>query len=576
MINNIKFSDEFYNDEVELWNRIIQYSYDVVHGKIKACKKHIWACARFLKDIDKSINDPDYEFYFDVEELNQFNEWASLFKHRVGVLKGKNIELVDWQLFMSANIFCWKNKKNGYRRIKKVYIQVARKNAKSQFLAIISSYHCFLEDEQAEVYITGWTSKGSKIVFKEIEFQLKGVEEFKNKFKSSYGKITHLKSGGEIIPLSREAKENGDGTNPSLGIADEYHQHKTSEIYDSIESGMGARPQPLMVIITTSGFRLDYPCFKEYLYVSKILNPDHQIENEEYFIMICEIDPEDNINDEENWIKANPIACTYEEGINKIRSDLKTAQDAPEKMRTFLTKRMNRWVDMKEDGYMNMMKWNKCERVFDLSKFIGMDCVLGVDLSTKLDLTSIAFEFKIDGKYYGYQHSFMPEEQYRIRMNENKFPFNVWRDQGYLTITEGSVIDYNYVKKYILDTIEEFNINILEICYDPYNATQFMNDMRDLGFIDVEIRQGVFTLNEPTKDLRDKVYEENFLHCGDGLFSWAMGNAVSKQNAQEFVMLDKSKSSEKIDPSVAMINAHCRGMKILGDGLNDIMISPNI
>ena len=130
----------------------------------------------------------------------------------------------------------------------------------------------------------------------------------------------------------------------------EYHSHKTSEIYDVILSGMVARPQPLMNVITTAGFDLTRPCYKEYEYVSKILDPNIDIENEEYFAIICELDKEDNIKDESVWIKANPIVATYEEGLNYLRGELKSALDAPEKLRNFLTKNMNKWVDMREGG----------------------------------------------------------------------------------------------------------------------------------------------------------------------------------------------------------------------------------
>ncbi len=279
-------------------------------------------------------------------------------------------------------------------------------------MGVIASYECFLSEEQAEVYLAGWDKEQSSIVYREIKYQIESAELLKAKYTDSYGRITHLKSGSFIKPLSREAKNTGDGTNPSLGIVDEYHAHKTSEIYDVILSGMVAREQPLMVIITTAGFDLSRPCFKEYQYVSKILDSNNSVENEEYFVIVCELEPEDDIKDESNWIKANPIVATYENGLNYLRGELKAALDAPEKMRNFLTKNMDKWVDMKENGYMNMIKWSEAEEVFTLEKFIGMDCVMGMDLSTKLDLTSIAFEFCIDGIYYTYQHSFMPQETY--------------------------------------------------------------------------------------------------------------------------------------------------------------------
>ncbi|MBJ8026223.1 terminase TerL endonuclease subunit, partial [Bacillus cereus] len=134
--------------------------------------------------------------------------------------------------------------------------------------------------------------------------------------------------------------------------------HPTSEIYDVLVSGSGARPQPLMMIITTAGFNLSHPCYRvEYQYVSKILDPNIDIENEEYFVMVNELDKDDEITNPEVWEKANPILCSYEEGRSFLKGELQSALDVPEKMRNYLTKNMNRWVDRKENGYMDMQKW---------------------------------------------------------------------------------------------------------------------------------------------------------------------------------------------------------------------------
>lgn len=198
----------------DLFNRVDKYADDIINGNIIACKKHIWSCKRFKND----FNNPNY--YFDKVELLKFYLWSRQFKHRAGVLKNKVIELTDFQLFIIANLFCWKRKDNNYRRYRKAYIQISRKNAKSQLLSLIASYECFLSDEQAEVYLSGWDKEQSSIVYREIESQLQGCDRLKGKYKNSYGKVTSLKDGSFIKPLSREARNTGDGTNPSVGIVD--------------------------------------------------------------------------------------------------------------------------------------------------------------------------------------------------------------------------------------------------------------------------------------------------------------------------------------------------------------------
>ena len=534
----------------ELFSRVVDYANDIVNKKILACEKHIFSCKRFLED----FNNPNY--YFDKVELLKFYLWSRQFKHRAGVLKNEIIELIDFQLFVIANLFCWKRKDNGYRRYRKAYIQLARKNAKSQLLSLIASYECFLSDEQSEVYLAGWDKEQSSIVYREIESQLRNSQRLQGKYKCSYGKITNLKDGGFIKPLSREARNTGDGTNPSIGIIDEYHAHKTSEIYDVILSGMVARQQPLMNIITTAGFDLTRPCYKEYEYVSKILDPNIDIENEEYFAIICELDKDDNIKDETVWIKANPVVATYEEGLNYLRGELKSALDAPEKLRNFLTKNMNKWVDMREGGYMDMSKWKKAYKGFNFKDFKSKSCIVGIDLATKLDLTSIGFEFVQDGKYYVLSHSFMPRDTFEKRVREARLPFKLWEEEGWITVTEGMVVDYNYIKKYIQDIEEKYEITITDICYDPWNASQFANDMSELGYSMIEIRQGIRTLGEPCKSFREEAYSGNLFHNNNPVLNWACSNAITKQDANANFMLDKSQSSDKIDPLASLINAH--------------------
>ncbi|PEF61154.1 terminase large subunit [Bacillus cereus] len=561
---------------MRLEERLMQYVYDISYGNILACKKHKWACERFLRDLERTQED-ECPFYFDREQLYDFYEWCKQFKHFKGVLAGQYIELTDFQLFVAANIFCFLIKDTNNRRFLRVFIELARKNAKSQFLALIASYITFLSDQQEECYIAGWDRQQSSLVYNDILKQLGACDMLSKKYKDSYGKITHIKSGSTITPLSKEAKKTGDGTNPSLGIVDEYHAHDTSEIYDVIDSGMGARENTLMFIITTAGFNINGPCYKEYKYCSRILDPnDLGVENDEYFVVICELDKDDDIKDETNWIKANPIVATYEAGMKKLHSDLKVALDNPEKMRSFLTKRMNIWVNRKENGYMDMSRWNKCDEVIDLSELRGMECTVGADLSAKIDLTSVDFEFKKDEKYVVISHSFIPEDTLFEKMKTDKVPYDIWAQQGWITVTPGSVVDYNFVKEYIKTMESDNDFKIKEICADPWNATQFMQDMEAEGYVVVEIRQGMATLSGPTKDFREQVYQKKIIHNNNPVLNWAIGNAVTKQDANENIMLDKSKATERIDPIAAVINSHVRCMLNSGEmDLNSYILSQN-
>ena len=542
---------------------LIDYSNDVISGEIVSCQKHKQACQRFLLDIYRE-GTKEFPYFFDEDKAFKFIKWMSIFKHTKGVLQGKNIEPHEIQVFVFSNIYGWTNKDTGKRRFKKAYWQVGRKNAKSQSLACVSSYEAMaLGENMSEIYIGATKAEQSKIVWKETAAQIKGADFLKGKYKIAYGKIEHLKSSSFIEALSKDANKSGDGFNPQCGIIDEYHAHKTSEIYDVLDSGMGARPQPLIMIITTAGFELQHPCYSvEYLYVSKILDPNNPIENEEYFVMVNELDKDDDIKDEKNWEKANPILCSYEEGRSYLRGQLKAALDVPEKMRNFLTKNMNIWVDQRDNGYMNMSKWKECESKIDWERYRGKEAIIGVDLSAKIDLTSITFETKEEDKYLIKSHSFMPEDTMDAKRKTDKVPYDLWEKQGWITTTPGAVVDYSFIKSFIKDKEERFGVIIKEICADPWNATQFMQDMEAEGYEVVEIRQGIQTLGGPTKDFREQTYQKNIIHDGSPVLTWATGNAVTRQDANENIMLDKSKSTDRIDPIASAINSHVRAMVV--------------
>ncbi|MEK4149020.1 terminase TerL endonuclease subunit [Robertmurraya sp. FSL W8-0741] len=533
--------------------QLIEYSEQVINGDIIACEKHKWACQRFLFDLEREDTD-DFPYVFDESKGERFLDWMRLFKHRKGVLAGQHIEPHIIQKFIFGNIYGWVHRVTKYRRFSKGYWQVGRKNAKSQSLGAVGSYEASAFGEpSSEVYCAATKKEQAKIVWEETQKMIEGCGDLADKFRTAYGTITHIKSDSIIRPLSKEDRKSGDGYNPQCGIIDEYHAHETDEMYEIIESGMGARPQPLMMIITTAGLDLNNPCYRvEYHYVSQILDPNSPIENDNYFVMINELDKEDDVSDESNWQKANPILCSYENGIEYLRKRLKAALDVPEKMAKFLTKNMNLWVDQKQGGYMPLSKWNAC-KVDEDPDLTGKDVYIGVDLSKKIDLSSVGFIFPMDYGFHVKQHSFMPEDALKERQAKDRVPYAHWIDKGWLSVTPGSVVDYSYIEDWIANKVEEEGWNPILLCYDPYGATQFAQNMNARGFTVVEVRQGFQTLSEPTKDFREHSYQQKITHDGDELLAWAIGNAMTEIDANENIRLSKRKSRERIDPIAAII-----------------------
>jgi phage terminase large subunit-like protein len=537
---------------------LIKYSEDVLNGDIVACEKHKWACLRFLNDLDREGTD-EFPYIFNENLAERFLDWMRLFKHRKGVLAGKKIEPHIIQKFVFGNIYGWIHKDTGFRRFNKGYWQVGRKNAKSQSCGAVGSYEGSAFGEPfAEVYMAATKKDQAKIVWEETEAMINGNPDLRDRFKVAYGTITHIKSGSIIKPLSKEDRKTGDGYNPQCGIIDEYHAHETSEMYDIIDSGMGARPQPLLLIITTAGFNLNNPCYQvEYKYVSQILDPNSPVENENYFVMINELDKGDDIKDEKNWEKANPILASYEEGRRYLRGQLKIALDVPEKMKNFLTKNMNIWVDAKDDGYMDMSKWRDCKS--DDTDIDGLPIWLGADLSMTTDLTSVGWvAVDEDGEFIVGQHSFMPEERLKEKMATDKVRYDLWVEQGYLTLTPGEMVDYTVVEEWIEKFAEGKHVQ--EFAYDKWNAMHLAQNLEKKGFTCVEIPQRIAMLSIPTKTFREKVYEKKVRHNGDPVLQWALNNAVIKMDDQENIMISKKLSKNRIDPAAAVINAFARAM----------------
>jgi phage terminase len=571
---------------------LIQYAKDCINDTKHCCQKHRWACERFLRDISREGTD-EFPYIFDDAKAERFYKWASLHKHTKGVLVNTPIIFTPIQRFIFGNIYGWIHKDTGYRRFTKAYWQVGRKNAKSQSLGLVGDYELMaLGEDNSEVYIGATKTLQAKIIYNEVLAMLKKSSAlFKGKWKEAYSTIVHIKSNSIMRALSKDDGKTGDGLNPQCGLIDEYHAHPTDEILEVIKTGMIARRQPLLFIITTAGNNLGGPCYRiEYPLVSQILNPDIEFDIPDYFCMVNELDRDeegnliDDINDEECWIKANPIAATYEVGLKNIRSNYMSAIKSPEKMVSFMTKNMNIWVKQSAQSYIDMAKWKARGRLNeDFENELGIslygyDAYVGIDVSKTIDLTAAGIVIPVDinnsKKFITLAHGFIPEETVQTKERTDKIPYRLWNERGWLTITPGEIVDYRFMTKWIEETLNKYGLNIKDVCYDPYNATHYTQELEsNKGWGIVEIRQGIITLSEPTKSFRAETYQGNILHPTNDLLDWAISNAVTKVDAQENIMLDKAKSTERIDPIAAVINAYTRAKVAADDDLSMYIMS---
>lgn len=536
-------------------DELIKYSKDCIEGKIPSGEKHISACKRFLRDTEEQ------KYIWDEEEAQRITKWFTLLRHSKGILAGTPIILTPWQKFIVCQIYAWK-RESGYRRFKKAFIEVGRKNAKTQMQAGCILYEISVvatrNNEIAETFCAGTKREQSKILFSECQNMLKS-SPLSPKFKVTRDKIEHIKTSSFLKPLSKQDGKTGDGTNPAALVLDEYHQHPTTEFYD-LALGSNSK-EPLLLIITTAGIDLNVPCYtEEYKYCSELLNENIDVENDEYFVDICEADKGDELGELETWQKANPLRATYKEGIEKIASDYEVAKNVPEKLISFKTKILNIWVQAKDQSYMYMDKWKRCE-VKELPYEIKNRAVyVGFDMSSKIDLTSVAFVLPIlddnVAKYVIFTHSFIPNrEKLMERIMVDKVPYDSWEERGYLTITDTPIVDQEQVMNYVLKTCEENKWIIKQLCFDPANASKLMMDLENKGYEVTEVYQSHKSLNESTQGFREQVYSENVYYTPNPLLNYAMGNTVIKQN-NGLIKIDKDASKKRIDPVDALLCAY--------------------
>lgn len=551
---------------------LTRYAERCLSGEIVSCRKHKWACSRFLRDLERRETDAGFPYVWNEESAQRIVDWFALLRHSKGILAGQPIILTTPQKFSLCQLYGWQHRKTGKRRFTNFFKEVARKNAKSQELAGVTLYEmAYISTKNQEInecYCAGTKRDQSKIIFNECRNMLRG-SPLAVKFKCGKQRIEHRKSGSFLVALSKDDGRNGDGTNPAVLILDEYHQHPTTEFYDL---GIGGNTkEPLLMIITTAGMDLNCPCYQqEYQYCSDILDPDKpDVVNDAYFADIFEADPDIPLTDEtyEMLVEmANPIRASYPDGRQKIRNAYNIAKQIPDKLTAFLTKVLNTWVQAKQNGYMDMAKWNRCKVKGLPIDITGMEVYVGFDMSAKIDLTSVAFiipfrseELDACGnrivKYILFSHSFIPNRQKLAeRIAVDKVPYDAWERNGWLTVTDTEIVDQNAVMNYVKGFCSSQKLRIVSLCFDPANASKLMLELSDEGYDVVEVYQSHRSLNESTAGFREQVYCGNVIFLNNPLLNYAMGNAVVKTNAG-LIKIDKDAARKRVDPVDAALCA---------------------
>lgn len=552
-----------------------KWAKQVLQGKHPACLYIKQAIDRHFDDLELSKK-KSYPFRFCPETAEKKLKLIQLLPHTKGEwgMKRLPLTLEAWQLFGLACMFGWLRKSDGYRRFREAYWEVPRKNGKSAIAAGVG-IAMFTADNEfgAEVYSGATTEKQAWEVFRPARLmvdrsplliQAKGIEV-------NASNLNVPADGSRFEPVIGNP---GDGASPSCALIDEYHEHDSAGMYETMLTGMGARKQPLMFIITTAGSNIEGPCYDKRRQCVEMLSGD--VPDDELFAWIWTIDEGDDWTDPEVLAKANPNfdVSVYRE---YLESQQARAIRSARFTNTFKTKHLNVWTSAKS-GFFNLESWRKCaDTTLVPEMFQGESCYLGFDCARKLDMNSMVqlFMRDIDGRRHYYCVSprfFVPEDAVwhsdNMRLAER---FQAWVGQGYLFDTDGAEVDYREILEEALGVHEE--TPVLYSAIDPFGATALQHELDDEGLTPVVITQNYTNMSSPMKELEAAVESGRFHHDGNPIMTWCVANVIGKHlpGNDDIVRPIKQGADSKIDGAVALIMAVGRAMAEQDDGIDNFM-----
>lgn len=521
----------------------IQYPVDVISGNVIAGKHIKKACERFFSLMD------DDRYMFLEENVDKVIRLYHHLRHFKGRHSGKPFVLEPWQEWIIASIYGFYNKSDGSRLTQTVYIEVARKNGKTALAAGIGLNALINDDEDgAEVYFAANSKDQVKISAWPLCSNFAKAFDPKEKYLKVYRDTINFDKTISWLKVLAADSTKLDGPNPSTFILDEYHAAKSNSLKAVLESGQGTRDNPLEIIITTAGFDKLGPCYELRTTATEILNGLK--EDDSFFMAIYSLDEKDDWKDEANWIKSNPnMDVTVKSSY--LRKEVRKAMNTPSDEVNVKTKNLNMWCDSSDvwipDDYILA-----CSRKVDLDDFTTKDdCFAGIDLSSTSDLTCVSFMIPKDGKFYFKTLYYLPEEA--LETKKNKEQYSEWVRLGFLKLTPGNVVDYDYILDDILSV--DKRLYIVKVGYDSWNATQFVINATDKGLPMEPVSQSIGNFNRPTKEMERVILSGNVVIDNNPITRFCFRNVVMKLDHNGNTKPSKEYRDKKIDGVISMIEA---------------------
>ena len=491
----------------------------------------------------------DAPFTFNPEIAVDFCEFIEGLPHVEGRWKTKTIWLEPWQCFFVVNLFGFRSLEGG-RRFTTALLLIARKNAKSTLAAAILLACLCLEPEVGpQVISAATTGNQARIVWGVAKRMVERDAEFRSAFQleAFANSIARYENGGSCKPVNAKASTQ-DGLNPSVVSLDEVHAHKTHDLLNVLASAAGARENPLWLYTTTEGYENPGPWAETRQFAQHVLQ---RVLGADHFLAVCyALDDEDGDFDESKWIKASPLIEVNKKLLVENRKLAIEAKAMPGRLAEFQIKRLNRRA-AGASAWVNLVRWRRCSGAVPLDELVGVPCRGSFDLASTMDMNAWRLLWLLEDRWYTWGRYWVPEGAVQQRTERGTVPYASWIKSGLVTQTDGYVTDYEVIGRDIKADCARFDVQ--EIAFDPWNATQFANQLSNDGLPLVQFIQGPKSYHPGFQACEREYISGNLNHGGDPVLTWNMANLVPRRDANKNLAPDRERSADKIDGAVTLL-----------------------
>jgi phage terminase large subunit-like protein len=531
-------------------NYILEYWSKIQSGEIAACRR---LKLQYQKIIDE-IQNPRDPWFFDLEKASRPIVFIEKFsKHSKGRWIGQPFKLELFQKAKLQAVYGFVHKDTGLRRCREVFTLVARKNGKSTEKAGTGNFMMIGDGEGgSEVYSVATKKDQARLVFSEAVNMVSQSAALNKHIRKRKTDLYFSPTFSKFEPLASDSNSL-DGLNAHNVIMDEVHAWKDRNLYDVMKQSMKSREQPLLDIITTAGFVRGGIYDSLYDYACNVL--DGTIDDERFMAFVYELDDKSEWTDFRMWEKANPGLGSIK-SYDQLASDVERAKADPDFLPTVLTKDFN----VRETVAGTWLTFDQInnESTFDLEEVRGCYAIGGVDLSSTTDLScATLLIMKDNGKKYVIQKYFLPGDLVEKRVIEDKIPYDRWAERGFLKLSDGNKVNYSDVTEWFMMMIREYDIRPLWVGYDPWNSTYWTEEMKNLGFEMIIVRQGARTMSQPMKELGAELESKDIHYNNNPVLKWCLTNTSVKRDENDNIRPIKGANTrQRIDGTVSLIIAY--------------------